>query len=50
MEFKLFAVNDRSARLQSSTSAKEEGDETSAGRALELEANMVKAEVLKSRR
>ena len=50
MEFKLFAVSDGSAKLQSSTSAKEEGDEASAGLALEQEANMVKAEVLKSKR
>ncbi len=50
MVFKLFAVSDKSARLQSSTSAKEDGDEASAGMALEQEANMVRTEVLKSRR
>lgn len=49
VEFKLFAVGESSPRLQSSTSAKEEGDESSAGTALAAEARMVSAEVRKSR-
>jgi hypothetical protein len=50
IEFKLFAVSDRSPRLQSATSAKEEGDEASAGLAIDQEASMVKAEALKGKR
>ena len=50
IEFKLFAVSETSPRLQSSTSAKEEGDEASAGTAIDQEASMVKAEALKSKR
>jgi hypothetical protein len=49
IEFKLLAVGDRSLRLQSATSAKEEGDEASAGVAIDQEATMVKREVLKSK-
>ena len=49
VEFKLFAVGDSSPRLQSAATAKEEGDEASAGTALEQEANQVNAEVRRSR-
>ena len=49
MEFKLFAVGETSPRLQSSASAKEEGDENSAGVAIDAEARMVVAEVKKRR-
>ena len=49
MEFKLFAVGETSPRLQSSSSAKEEGDENSAGVAIDAEARMVVAEVKKRR-
>lgn len=45
VEFQLFAVGETSPRLRSSATAKEEGDETSAGTALEQEANQVSAEV-----
>jgi hypothetical protein len=45
VEFQLFAVGEPSARLRSSATAKEEGEETSAGSALEQEANQVSAEV-----
>ena len=47
VDFKLFAVGETSPRLQSNTSAKEEGDEASAGVALDNEANKVSAEVRK---
>jgi hypothetical protein len=47
MEFKLFAVGETSPRLQSSASAKEEGDENSAGVAIDAEARMVVAAVKK---
>ncbi|HEY8188591.1 MAG TPA: hypothetical protein VIF64_21155 [Pyrinomonadaceae bacterium] len=50
VEFKLFAVSETSPRLQSSASAKEEGDEASAGTALDQEARMVIAEVRKKGR
>jgi hypothetical protein len=49
VEFKLFAVGETSPRLQSSASAKEEGDENSAGVAIDGEARMVVAEVKKRR-
>jgi len=49
IEFKLFAVSDRSPRLQSSTSSKEEGDEASVGMAIDQQAAMVKAEALKGK-
>jgi hypothetical protein len=49
IEFKLFAVSERLPRLQSSTSAKEEGDEASVGMAIDQEAGMVKAEALKNK-
>lgn len=44
VEFKLFAVGNSAARLQSSASAKEEGDESSAGTAIDQEARQVIAE------
>jgi hypothetical protein len=50
VEFKLFAVNESSPRLQSGASAKEEGDEASAGTAVGQEARMVSAEVRKKSR
>jgi hypothetical protein len=49
VEFKLFAVSETSPRLQSSASAKEEGDEASAGTAIDQEARMVSAEVRKKK-
>jgi hypothetical protein len=45
IEFKLFAVGDGSPRLQSAATAKEEGDEVSAGTAISEEAKAVTAEV-----
>ena len=45
VEFKLFAVGETSPRLQSAATSKQEGDEASAGNALEQEANQVSAEV-----
>ncbi|HEX9421869.1 MAG TPA: hypothetical protein VF899_01405 [Pyrinomonadaceae bacterium] len=50
VEFKLFAVNENSPRLQSAASAKEEGDEASAGTAIDQEAKMVSAEARKKNR
>jgi hypothetical protein len=50
VEFKLFAVGEPSPRLQSSATAKEEGDEQSAGTALEQEAKQVSAEARKKSR
>jgi hypothetical protein len=49
VEYKLFAVNESSPRLQSSSSAKEEGDEASAGTAIDAEARAVSAEARKKR-
>ena len=49
IEYKLFAVGETSPRLQSSSSAKEEGDENSAGVAISAEARAVVAEVKKRR-
>lgn len=49
IEFQLFAVGETTARLKSSATAKEEGDETSVGTALEQEANQVSAEMRKKR-
>ena len=49
MEFKLFAVGETAPRLQSSSSAKEEGDENSAGVAISSEARAVVTEVKKRR-
>jgi hypothetical protein len=45
IEFKLFAVGDGSAILQSAATAKEEGDDASAGTAVSQEARAVTAEV-----
>ena len=45
IEYKLFAVGDGAARLQSAVTAKEEGDDASAGTALSQEARAVAAEV-----
>ena len=50
VDFKLFAVGETSPRLQSSTNAKEEGDEASAGASIDNEANKVSAEVRKKAR
>ena len=50
IEFKLVATGDKSARLQSSSSAKEEGDEASVATALDQAATMIKTEVLKEKR
>jgi len=50
VEFKLFAVNETSPRLQSAASAREEGDEASAGTAIDQEAKMVSAEARKKSR
>lgn len=50
IEFQLFAVGETTARLRSSATAKEEGDETSVGTALEQEANQVSAEMRKKPR
>jgi hypothetical protein len=47
VEFKLFAVGETSPRLQSSASAKVEGEEASAGSAIDAEAKAVIAEVRK---
>jgi hypothetical protein len=49
IEFRLFAVGESSPRLQSSSSAKEEGEEASAGTAIDTEARMVVAEARKKR-
>ncbi|HEV2828768.1 MAG TPA: hypothetical protein VGW76_14310 [Pyrinomonadaceae bacterium] len=49
VQFKLFAVGETSPRLQSAATSKEEGDEASAGNALEQEANQVSAEVRRVR-
>ena len=50
VEFKLYAVGETTPRLQSSATAKEEGDEASAGTAVENEARMVISEVRKKGR
>jgi hypothetical protein len=50
IDYRLFAVNETVARLQATASAKEEGDEASAGVAIEQEARMVNAEVRKKSR
>jgi hypothetical protein len=47
VEFKLFALGETSPRLQASTNAKVEGDEASAGTAIDAEAKAVIAEVRK---
>ena len=45
LEFKLFAVGESTPRLQSNASAKEEGEENSAGVAVDAEAKAVVAKV-----
>lgn len=50
VEYRLFAVGETAARLQSAAAAKEEGDEASAGTAIAQEARMVVAEVGKKSR
>jgi hypothetical protein len=50
VEFKLFAINEPSPRLQSAATAKEEGDEQSAGTAIDQEAKQVSAEARKKSR
>jgi len=50
IEYRLFAVGETAARLQSSAAAKEEGDEASAGTAIGQEARIVSAEVRKKNR
>ncbi len=50
VEFRLFAVSEPSPRLQSSAAAKEEGEEASAGTAIDQEAKMVSAEARKKNR
>jgi hypothetical protein len=47
VEFQLFAVGETSARLKSAATAKEEGDEASAGTALDQEGKQVSAAVRK---
>jgi hypothetical protein len=49
VEFKLFAVGQPAVRLSSAASAKEEGDEASAGTALGQEAKQVVAEAKRKR-
>jgi len=49
VEYRLFAVGETAARLQSAASAKEEGDEASAGTAIEQEARVVSGEVRKKK-
>ena len=50
IEYRLFAIGESVARLQSTAAAKEEGDEASAGTAIEQEARMVTVEVRKKNR
>lgn len=50
IEYRLFAIGETAARLQSAAAAKEEGDEASAGTAIDQEARMVVAEVRKKSR
>ena len=47
VEFKLFPVGESAPRLQSSASGKEEGDDASAGAAVDTEAKQVSAAVKK---
>ena len=47
LDFRLFAVGESSPRLQASTTAKEEGDETSAGTAIDAEAKQVTSAIRK---
>jgi hypothetical protein len=48
IDFKLFAVGENAPRIQSSATAKEEGDETSAGIALDSEAKLITAAIRKN--
>lgn len=50
VEFQLFAVSETSPRLQSAATAKQEGDEASAGTAIDQEAKQVGAEARKKSR
>ena len=50
VEFKLFAVGETAPRLQSNATAKEEGDDASAGVSVDNEASKVSAEVKKKSR
>ena len=50
VEFRLFAIGGTSPRLQSAATAKEEGDEASAGTAIDQEAKQVSAEARKKSR
>jgi hypothetical protein len=50
VEFKLFAVNETAPRVQSTATAKEEGDEASVGTALDQEARVVSAEARRKSR
>jgi hypothetical protein len=50
VDFKLFAVGETAPRLQSSATAKEEGDDASAGASVDNEANKVSNEVKKKSR
>ncbi len=50
VEFKLFAVGESSPRLQSSATAKEDGEEASAGTAIDAEARAVSSEARKKGR
>ncbi|MEP6635496.1 MAG: hypothetical protein ABJB97_02130 [Acidobacteriota bacterium] len=50
VDFRLFAVGESSPLLQSSATAKEEGDEVSVGASVDTEARMVSAEVRKRSR
>ena len=50
VEFRLFAVNETAPRLQSAATAKEEGDEASAGTAIDQEAKLVSAELRRKSR
>lgn len=49
VEFQLFGVGDGAVRLKSAATGKEEGDEASAGTALDQEAKQVNAEVRRKR-
>ena len=50
VDYKLFAVGEASPRLQSNATAKEEGDEASAGASIDSEASKVSSEVRKKAR
>lgn len=50
VDFKLFAIGETAPRLQSSATAKEEGDDASAGASVDSEASKVSSEVKKKSR